>query len=82
MVGVIILALGMAPVVAAGVPPTNALITLDILVLVSSAFLVLALWFPVLAVIFERMCRKAREPKEDQCSDEVVYWQREGNGSR
>jgi hypothetical protein len=32
--------------------------------------------FIVLAVIFERMRRAAREPKEDQRSDEVVYWQR------
>ena len=37
--------------------------------------------FIVLAVIFERVRRAAREPKEDQHSDEVVFWQREGNGA-
>jgi hypothetical protein len=32
--------------------------------------------FVVLAVIFERMRRAAREPKDDQSGNEVVYWQR------
>ncbi|RPI29423.1 MAG: hypothetical protein EHM70_15700 [Chloroflexota bacterium] len=44
----IILALGVAPVLAAGVSSTSALITLIILVPVASAFLVLALWFPTM----------------------------------
>ena len=42
----VILALGVAPVLAAGGSSTSALITLVILVPVASAFLVLALWFP------------------------------------
>ena len=33
--------------------------------------------FIVLAVIFERMRRAAREPKDDQSGNEVVYWQRQ-----
>lgn len=37
--------------------------------------------FIVLAVIFERMRRAARESKDEQTCSEVVYWQREGNGS-
>jgi uncharacterized membrane protein YhfC len=32
--------------------------------------------FIVLAVIFERMRRAAREPKDDQIGNEVIYWQR------
>jgi uncharacterized membrane protein YhfC len=32
--------------------------------------------FILLAVVFERMRRVAREPKDDQNADEVVYWQR------
>ena len=32
--------------------------------------------FIVMAVIFERMRREAREPKDDQSSEEVVYWKR------
>ena len=33
--------------------------------------------FIVLAVIFERMRRAAREPKDDQSGNEIVYWQRQ-----
>ena len=36
--------------------------------------------FIVLAVIFERMRRAAREPKDDQSENEVVYWQRHITG--
>ena len=32
--------------------------------------------FIVLAVIFERMRRAAREPKDDQSGNEIVYWHR------
>ena len=31
----------------------------------------------VLAVIFERMRRAARQPKDDQSGNEIVYWQRQ-----
>jgi len=34
------------------------------------------------AVIFERMRRKAREPKDDPGSSELVYWQRQEKGNR
>jgi len=36
--------------------------------------------FIALAVAFEHMRRAAREPKDDQGSGEVVYWQRQGTG--
>ena len=36
--------------------------------------------FIVLAVIFERMRRAARQPKDDQSSKEFVYWQRQSTG--
>jgi uncharacterized membrane protein YhfC len=31
----------------------------------------------VLAVIFERLRRAARQPKDDRSGNEVVYWQRQ-----
>ena len=37
--------------------------------------------FIVLAVIFERMRRVTREPKDDQSDKEIVYWQRQDTGT-
>ena len=38
--------------------------------------------FIVLAVIFERMRRSTREPKDDQGAHEIVYWQRQDKVTR
>lgn len=38
--------------------------------------------FIVLAVIFERMRRATRKPKDDQSSKEIMYWQRENTITR
>ncbi len=38
--------------------------------------------FIVLAVVFERMRRAAREPKDDLANREVIYWQRLEKGNR